>query len=651
MTPPRAKTPNSSQRDLEKLRIVIVGHVDHGKSSLIGRLLYDTDSLPDGRFEEVKAASDRRGDVMEWSYLLDAFQAERDQAITIDTTQIPFATDKRDIVIIDAPGHTEFLRNMVSGAAQADAAILVVDAEEGLQEQTRRHAYLLSLIGLTQIGVVINKIDKVGFKRERFAEVAKDISNYLASLGLTPADIIPLSARHGDNIMGASDNLPWFEGPTLLDLLHTFETRRAQTAQPLRFPVQDIYRIEEKRVIVGRIESGILRVGEKIILSPTNEEATIKTIEVWPETAEKKVEARAGESIGITLDKPVFVDRGHVVSHENEAPMLSKVFRMHLFWLSNTPLKVGQTYELHMGTSRNLVTVQSIEKIISTDDLSPITGGEGVKRNQMANVTLRARDLISLDPFTENAATGRAVLYADEQLAGGGTLSMEGYADQRASLKPKSENIYKVDHLMAYDVRANRNGYRGGVYWFTGLSGAGKSTLAMKVEQALFEKGYQTYVLDGDNVRHGLNADLGFSPEDRAENIRRVGEVAALFADAGIICITAFISPYRSDRQKARAMRPERFNEIYIKASLDACENRDPKGLYKKARKGEIRQFTGIDSPYEEPENAEMTVDTENNDVSTCVAQIVAFIEEHVAVEPLTDTAKAASSGEKNLAR
>jgi bifunctional enzyme CysN/CysC len=204
---------------------------------------------------------------------------------------------------------------------------------------------------------------------------------------------------------------------------------------------------------------------------------------------------------------------------------------------------------------------------------------------------------------------------------------------------------------MAYDVRANRNGYRGGVYWFTGLSGAGKSTLAMKVEQALFEKGYQTYVLDGDNVRHGLNADLGFSPEDRAENIRRVGEVAALFADAGIICITAFISPYRSDRQKARAMRPERFNEIYIKASLDACENRDPKGLYKKARKGEIRQFTGIDSPYEEPENAEMTVDTENNDVSTCVAQIVAFIEEHVAVEPLSDAAKAASSGEKNLAR
>ncbi len=631
----------------EKIRIVIVGHVDHGKSTLIGRLLHDTDSLPEGKLEEIKKASKKRGDVIEWSYLLDAFQAERDQAITIDTTQINFSTKNRDFVIIDAPGHTEFLKNMISGAAQADAAILVVDAEEGLQEQTRRHAYLLSLIGIRQVSVVINKIDKVGFAKDRFEEVAKEVVHFLAGLNISPTDILPISARHGHNILESSEDMGWFTGKTLLELLETVEPRGPSIARPLRFPIQDVYRVKEKRILVGRLESGILRKGDTLLFSPTNETAKIQSIESWPETDAEMVEAHAGQSVGITLDNKIFVERGHVASHEEKAPMLSNVFRAHLFWLSKEPLKVGDTYKLRIHSSELNATIQSIDHMIETEDLSEVSDCDKVERNQVAKVTIRVRDLIPLDPYIDNEKTGRIVLYDSDSVVGGGTIFMEGYADQRRMVKPKSENIYKVDHLLSHAKRAERNGYHGGIYWFTGLSGSGKSTLAMKVEQELFRREYQTYVLDGDNVRHGLNVDLGFSPDDRAENIRRISEVSALIADVGVLCISAFISPYRSDRQRARDVKPEQFHEIYIKASLEACESRDPKGLYKKARKGEIKQFTGIDSPYEPPENPDLVVDTEKNDIETCINQIVDYIEQNASFKKNDQDNKA--NGEKAL--
>ncbi len=614
----------------EKLRIVMVGHVDHGKSTLVGRLLYDTKSLPDSKYEEIEKASKKRGEVVEWSYLLDSFQAERDQAITIDTTQIFFSTEKRDFVIIDAPGHTEFLRNMISGTAQADAAFLVVDAEEGLQEQTRRHAYLLGLMGVSQIGVIVNKIDKCGYDKKRFDVLYNDIVSFLRDIDIRPISIIPVSARNGDNILKASDKLDWYEGKTLLEVLHDFSPYQTPTSQSLRFPIQDVYRVREKRVLVGRIESGFLRKGDSLLFSPTNEVAKVESIEIWPEGSKQAVTAQAGESIGITLDKPIFVERGHVASHEDNPPMLSNVFRAHIFWLSETPLKVGDTFKLHINTAQYPVTVQSIENVIKTDDLSKEENIKQVSRNEVSYITLRTRNIVPIDQYSENKNTGRAVLYSKQGVCGGGTVSMEGYVDQRSRNQPKSEHITKVAHLLSYEKRAKRNGYTGGVFWFTGLSGAGKSTLAMLVEQALFKKGYQTYVLDGDNVRHGLNADLGFSPKDRAENIRRVGEVSALMADAGIVCITAFISPYRADRHKARDVRPDRFHEIYIKASLDVCESRDPKGLYKKARKGEISQFTGIDSPYEAPDNPELTVDTESGNVEECVEQITQYIIQNI---------------------
>jgi bifunctional enzyme CysN/CysC len=614
------------------LRVVIVGHIDHGKSTLIGRLLYDTKSLPDGKYEELQEICERRGTAaLEWSFVLDSFQAERDQAITIDTTQIWFSSKQRDYVIIDAPGHREFLKNMISGAASADAAILVVDAIEGVKEQTKRHAYLLSLLGLTQIAVVVNKMDSVDFDAKRFKAVSKEIKEYLGSINLQPSAIIPISAREGDMIASSSDRMLWHGDKHLINVLDSFSVSQPPVTLDFRFPVQDVCRFDEERILVGRVESGVVREGDKVLFSPTNEEAEITSIKVWPDD-KGKIKAFAGEVIGITLDQPIFVERGHIGSHVETPPMLSNVFRANIFWLAAKPLKIGNSYKIRYGTNETMVSVQSINRVVDTDNLSQDDHAGGVEKNAVAEITLRARDMIPLDPYLDNPQLGRIVLYENHDIVGGGTLNMDGYADQRRA-QPKSENIYKVDHLMSQASRAKRNGHHGGVFWFTGLSGSGKSTLAMSVENALFEKGYHTYVLDGDNVRHGLNTDLGFSPEDRSENIRRVGEVAALMADAGLIVISAFISPYRTDRDNARKACPDSFHEIHVNASLETCEARDPKGLYKKARAGKIPDFTGIDSPYEEPENPEIIADTQNNTIETCVEQIIAYVEGHIALK------------------
>ncbi|OUT90673.1 MAG: adenylyl-sulfate kinase [Micavibrio sp. TMED27] len=628
-----------TQKAMQQLRVVIVGHVDHGKSTLIGRLLYDTNSLPAGKYEELQDICKRRGtDALEWSFVLDAFQAERDQAITIDTTQIWFSTEARDYVIIDAPGHREFLKNMISGAAQADAAILVVDATEGVREQTKRHAYMLSLLGMRQIAVVVNKMDMVDHCTERFEQVSKEVDTYLKSIGLQANYIVPISAREGDMIASRGESLGWYNGKSLVETLDCFEYESPPLSRALRFPVQDVYRFGEERILVGRVETGMIRKGDTVLFSPTNETAKVTAIKVWPDD-ETKVEAGAGECIGITLDERIFVERGHTGSHEENPPMLSNVFRANLFWLSKNPLKVGNTYKVRYGTNEATVTVQSIDRVIDTDNLAQEEAALEVGKNAVAEVTLRAKDMLALDPYSDNQKLGRMVIYDGYDIAGGGSINMDGYADQRLSA-PKSQNIYKVDSLITDETRTQLKGHGGGVFWFTGLSGAGKSTLAMAVEKALFEKGYHTYVLDGDNVRHGLNADLGFSPEDRAENIRRVGEVAALMADAGLIVISAFISPYREDRNRARQAAGEKFSEIYVEADLNTCESRDPKGLYKKARAGDIKEFTGIDSPYEAPDNPELVVNTQQHDVDTCVEQVLSYVEGLVALSQSSNSKK-----------
>ena len=616
-------------------RIVIVGHVDHGKSSLIGRLLHDTDSLPPGKFEELKEVSARRGMEVEWSFVLDAFQAERDQAVTIDTTQIWFKTALRDYVIIDAPGHREFLKNMVSGAASADAAVMVVDAEEGVREQSRRHAYLLHLLGVQQVAVVINKMDLVDYSQARFEEVSRQISDYLKSIGSAPLVIVPISARGGDNIAGRSERTPWYDGPTVISALDGFHGHPGVGAQPLRLSIQDIYKFDARRILAGRIESGAVSVGDTVLFSPSNKTAKVRSIEAWPQDGAPDT-AAAGESVGITLDEQLFVERGEVVSHMENPPKLSTTFHARLFWLGHKPLKEGDSYRLKLLTQEAEVRVKSIERIVDTQTLQN-SAGDAVERNAVAEVTLYSRQVLALDDYGDLSRTGRFVLVEDYDTVGGGVIFMEGLPDQRQAVTVKSTNVISVEHSLTADSRAARNGHHGGVLWFTGLSGAGKSTLAMEVEQRLFARGYQVYVLDGDNVRRGLNANLGFSPEDRTENIRRVGEAAALFADSGIICITAFISPYRVDRDRARASAAGNFHEIYIKADVETCEKRDPKGLYKKARAGEIPQFTGISAPYEPPESPDLVVDTAAQDVSESVGRIISYIEDAFTLKKRAD--------------
>ncbi len=606
------------------LKIVIVGHVDHGKSTLIGRLLHDTGSLPEGKLEELKAASARRGVPIEWSFALDAFQAERDQAVTIDTTQIRFKTARRDYVIIDAPGHREFLKNMVSGASSADAAILVVDAAEGVRETTRRHGYLLHLLGIRQVAVAINKMDLADFSQARFAEVKAEIVRYLDGIGVTPTAIVPICGRDGDNIASASQRMPWYQGPDAVAVLEGFQAQDAATDLPLRLPIQDVYKFDRRRILAGRIESGVLRTGDTLLFSPSNKTARVRSIESWPQDA-RPGEAHAGDSVSIVLEEQIFVERGEIASHTEHPPQLSTVFRGTVFWLGHAPLATGKSYKLKLATQEIPVTVQSVEKVIDTDSLAAATAEE-VERHEVAEVILRSRRIMTLDEFRAIPRCGRFALIDGHETAGGGIVSMEGYPDQRQALHVKATNLTSVEHGVAADIRTHRNGHRGGIMWFTGLSGAGKSTLAMAVEQHLFKKGYHVYVLDGDNVRHGLNANLGFSPEDRVENIRRVGEVAALFADAGFLCITAFISPYQADRDRARKAASGDFHEIYIEADLATCERRDPKGLYRKARSGQIADFTGISAPYEAPMNPELTIESGDRPIEECVHEIVDYI-------------------------
>ena len=613
----------------ESLRVAIVGHVDHGKSTLVGRLLHDTGSLPLGKVESIQAICERRGVPFEWAFLMDALQAERDQGITIDTSQIWFKTEVRDYVIIDAPGHKEFLKNMITGAAASDAALLIIDADEGVKEQSRRHGYLLHLLGVRQVAVAVNKMDLVGYGEARFAAIAKEYRAYLTEVGVTPTYLIPISARDGENITAESAAMPWYKGPTVLAALDHFQVVTEPEGLPLRFPVQDVYKFDARRIIAGRIESGALRVGDQVVFSPSNKTAKVRSIEAW--SAKAPAVVRAGQSVGITLDEQIFVERGEVISLADRAPVETDVFRARLFWLGRTPMVQGARYRLKLGTAEAQVRVQAIERVIDTGDLSSAAATE-VKHSAVAEVILQADRMLALDEFVNSPLTGRFVLVDGYDIAGGGIVSMDGYADQRQLITVRASNIRRVEHAVSADARARRNGHVGGVVWLTGLSGSGKSTVSLAAERRLFDLGYQVYVMDGDNMRHGLNADLGFSPDERAENIRRVGEVAALMSRAGLIVITAFISPYRSDRERARRATGEHFHEVYIKADLETCERRDPKGLYRKARAGEIADFTGISAPYEAPENPEIVIDTSATDVQASWEALVGYVRDRVTV-------------------
>ena len=614
----------------EQLKIVIVGHVDHGKSTFVGRLFHDTGSLPEGKLEQLQKIAERRGVPFEWANLMDALQSERDQNITIDTAQIWFQTKKRQYVIIDAPGHKEFLKNMITGAANAEAALLLIDANEGIQEQSRRHGYLLNLLGIRQIAVLVNKMDLQEYSQQRFEQIERDYRAFLQSIGVQPKLFIPMAAKHGDNIASLSKNMPWWQGPTVLAALDEFKVSERPDNQPLRFPVQDIYRFDDRRILAGRVEAGSIKVGDKLVFAPSNKVSTVKTIERW--NAPPQNSALAGESIGITLTEQIFVERGAVAALETDPPYELNRFKARLFWLGRAPFTKGKTYKLKLATQEADCEIGSIEKVIDASTLETIShegDKDSVRRHEVAELTLRTKRPIAFDAHSEIIPTGRFVIVDGFEVAGGGIVADDIYPRRTADSLHKSGNIYWSHGKVTARQRAVRNAHSGCVVWLTGLSGSGKSSIATELERELFNAGKHAYVLDGDNIRHGLNSDLGFSPEDRKENIRRIGEVARLFADGGIVAITAFISPYRADRDLVRKMlagSENQFVEVFVNAPLAVCEQRDPKGLYAKARANEIKEFTGISAPYEAPAKPEIELHTDKLTIAESVARIMEYL-------------------------
>jgi bifunctional enzyme CysN/CysC len=621
----QGSTPKAQRRtsDIEpKLKVVFVGHVDHGKSTLIGRILHDTDSLSEGKIEQVKKACAAEGMEFEFAFLLDALLEEQKQNVTIDTTEIPFRTPRRQYAIIDAPGHKEFLKNMITGASRADAAILVISADEGVREQSRRHAYLLSMLGIKHVIVVVNKMDLVDYSEKRFREIEQEYRKFLRELGLDARTFIPASAKEGENVARASMKMKWYCAANVLEALDLLEPQKRDIDLPLRFCVQDVYRFDGRRIVAGRIETGTLRVGDQLVFSPANKSSVVATIERWNEP--ENGPAVAGDSVGITLSEQIFVERGYVASRENETPIEANRFHADLFWIVREPLRVGHLYNLRLATQDVKCEVVSIERVMDSSTLETKSDGrEQLERNEIGRLTIQTRGPLVIDNHDRIPNLGRFVIIDDGQICGGGTIFGGVYTDRTVT---KSKNIFWTEGKITARARAIRSGHRGAVIWLTGLSGAGKSTIAQALERELFQRAMHTYVLDGDNIRHGLNSNLGFSPDDRVENIRRVSEVAKLMADAGTVVITAFISPYRMDRSRAREIALEgssEFIEVFVDAPLEVCEARDPKNLYKKARAGQIREFTGIDAPYEAPQDPEIVVRTDRQSVDESVATIL----------------------------
>jgi len=610
-------TPHGTTR--AQVRIVIVGHVDHGKSTLVVRLLHETGSLPEGKLDMLKAVSARRGMPFEWSFLLDALQTERDQGITIDTTQIRFRTKSRDVVLIDAPGHAEFLRNMITGASQADGALLIIDALEGVRDQTRRHGYLLHLLGVKQVAVVVNKMDRVDFNSARFAEISDEISAHLTGLGVTPLAIVPISARDGDGVAKRTPRVAWYNGPTVVEALDALEPAPPLEQLALRLPVQAIYKFDDRRIVAGRIESGRLAAGDEIVIMPAGKIARIRSVEGWPVTPVNGTQT-AGRSVGVTLDRELFIERGDVIAHVGTSPRDTRRLRARIFWLHDKALAKGEQILVRLGTREVRATVVAIEKAVDPGELSSVEN-KSIARNHVGEIDISLAQPIAADPYSENLRTGRLVIEVGGRIAGGGlVLSVD--AGQRAV----PVDIVPVESALRPDERLARYRHSGAVVWLTGLPGSGKSTLARALERRLFGHGGSPVLLDGDTLRAGLNSDLGFSANDRSENIRRLAEVASHLARNGHIAIVAAVSPSAEDRAGARRIADTAFREVYVATPAEVCESRDPKGHYAKARAGSLPAFTGIGKDYQPPLNSELTLDTSTGSVSEATDDIESML-------------------------
>ena len=606
---PAAQAPGS-----DHLHLVVVGHVDHGKSTLIGRLLFDTHSVPDGKAERIEAACKAEGMEFEYAFLLDALLEEQAQNITMDTTRVPFRTERRSFTIIDAPGHKEFLKNMITGAASADAAVLLVDAQEGLREQSRRHCFLLPLLGLRQIVVAVNKMDLVGYRPEVFEGIRAELGEFLGRLGVEPAHFIPVSAKHGEGLLKHSDRMAWYRGPTLLEVLEGFRANPPASGGPLRLSVQDVYRFDSRRIIAGFIESGSVSVGEPIEFYPGGKRSRVKTIEAWPEKTPPPTGPVGSErSVAVTLEDELFVERGQIGAPPGDRPYEARTFTARVFWIHDEPLRSGEIVPLKLGTQLAEARVLGIQRTLDAVTLETGTGTTGeVKVHEVAEIRMRVRKPIAFDVGGKVPSLGRFVLMRGRRIGGGGVI------DSAVEEPAESRGVSPVS-------RSAILGHRGCIVWMTGLSGSGKSTLAQALEQRLLNSGILSAILDGDVLRAGLSRNLGFTPDDRSENIRRATELAIHLAEAGVVVVAALISPFRADRAMAAERAKERgvpFAEVFVNTPLAECERRDPKQLYKKARAGLLQQFTGIDSPYEAPLSPDLEIRTERETVNQSIERL-----------------------------
>jgi bifunctional enzyme CysN/CysC len=523
----------------ETMNIVIVGHVDHGKSTLVGRLLADTGVLGEGKLEKVQTTCKRQGKVFEYAFLLDALEAEQDQGITIDAARVFFRTDLRDYIIIDAPGHIEFLKNMVTGAARAEAAVLLIDANEGVQENSRRHGYLLSMLGIRQVVVAVNKMDLVGHAQETFDRIVEEYRAFLTEVGIEPRFFVPISAREGSMVADRGSAMSWYDGPTVLQAVDAFGKQPPRADLPLRMPVQDVYKFnqrgDDRRIVVGRVEAGTLRVGDKVLFSPSNKVSTIASVEVF--SAQTPTDVSSGRSAGVTLTEQVFVERGDVMSHVTDAPEVGTLLRVNLFWLGRKPMQTGKTYKLKLATNQSEVRIREIHRVLDASELGTSETKDRVERHDVADLVLQTRHAVACDAAERIEGTGRFVIVDDYDICGGGIIREIVPDDQHAlRLHSKLRDIDWVRGEITPAQRAEVNGHPASMVMFTGEFGVGKHEAARALEVALVGSGHRAYLLDGKNVYLGVDADIEF--DDRAEFVRRFGEVAHLLLDAGTLVVS-----------------------------------------------------------------------------------------------------------------
>ena len=603
------------------LRLVLCGGVDDGKSTLFGRILYDGRQVFADELERVAEDSRRygtRGDATDLALLVDGLKDEREQGITIDVAYRVFETPRRRFMVADAPGHEQYTRNMATGASTADLAVVLADARKGVLPQTARHTRIAAMFGVPHIVLAVNKMDLVGWNRGVFESIAAKYWAVAKGIGVAEVRAIPVCALTGDNLTRRGAESPWYDGPTLLGHLETVDVGRATAGRPFRMPVQYVNRPNaDFRGYCGRVASGTVSPGDRVVVSPAGTGAEVESIVAWRGTRET---ARRGDSVTLTLRPAVDVARGDVIAAAGDPLEVADQFQARILWMGDEPLRVGRPYRLKLHTREVGATVTRIRHRVDVSDGGRLAAAH-LRLNDLGVVNLATTRPVPFAPFDRSRALGAFILIdrADNATVGAGTITFP--LMRAANLKWRDFDIDGV-------VRARMKRQRARCLWLTGLSASGKSTIANLLERHLVINGRHTYLLDGDNLRHGLNRDLGFTEADRVENIRRVAEVARLMVDAGLIVIASFISPFRSEREFARGLfEPGDFMEIFVDASVEACAARDPKGLYARARRGEIRNFTGIDSPYERPERPDVRLDTEKLSPEECVELVVRHME------------------------